>query len=174
MENKPAISTLHNLLDYDASRFTNAEIRVKHALSEWVNQVDSMQLRLVIQKYIDFVDQHINKLEKFFEDEELKSLSLENPVMQALIEDAEMKLSYCTDAEIKDASLLALIQSINHYKISIYGTAAAYANILGLEKAAAVFHEAEINEKHIDDRLTQLAAFEVNIKAKSPIKITQE
>ena len=72
-------------------------------------------------------------------------------------------------AEVKDACLLACIQAINHYKISSYGTAAAFAIALGMEKAAAVFHEAEINEKHIDDRLSQLAEYEVNTKAKTPI-----
>jgi len=40
---------------------------------------------------------------------------------------------------------------------------------LGMEKYAAVFHESEINEKQIDDRLTQLAEHEINIKAKAPI-----
>ncbi len=174
MENTPAITTLRHLLDFDASRFTNAEVRLKQILPEWVNKADSMQFKLVLQKYIDFVDQHIKKMDSFFKEEEIVSLSLNNPVMQALIQDAEEKLAYCTDAEIKDACLLALIQSINHYKISIYGTAATYANIIGLNKAATIFHEAEINEKHIDDRLSQLAAFEINLRAKSPIKIDQE
>ena len=38
-------------------------------------------------------------------------------------------------------------------------------------KAASVFHEMEINEKHIDDRLSQLAEFEINRKARTPIVI---
>ncbi len=174
METTPAITTLHHLMDYDASRFTNAEIRLKKALPEWVKHASSMQFKLVIQKYIDFVDQHIIKMEKFFEEEDLKFLSLNNPIMEALIEDVNEKINFCTDAEVKDACLLAQIQTINHYKISIYGTAAAYANILGMDKAAAVFHEAEINEKQIDDRLSQLAAFEINVSAKDPIKIDHE
>jgi len=36
------------------------------------------------------------------------------------------------------------------------------------EKAAELFHEAEANEKQIDDRLTQLAEHEINVKAKTP------
>jgi hypothetical protein len=38
-----------------------------------------------------------------------------------------------------------------------------------MEKPATVFHEAEINEKQIDDRLSQLAKYEINVKAKAPI-----
>jgi osmotically-inducible protein OsmY/ferritin-like metal-binding protein YciE len=174
MENTPSIATLHHLLDYDASKFTNAEIRLKTSLAEWLLKADSVKLKMVLQKYLDFVDQHVKKMEKFFEDEQMSSLSLNNPVMQALIEDADEKLSYCTDAEVKDACILAFIQVINHYKISIYGTATAYANMLDMEKAAVVFHEAEINEKQIDDRLSQLAEYEINRKAIANITINNQ
>ncbi|WP_369127538.1 DUF892 family protein [Terrimonas pollutisoli] len=43
------------------------------------------------------------------------------------------------------------MQAINHYKISIYGTAAAFTKALGNDKAATLFHEAEVNEKKIDE-----------------------
>jgi len=38
-----------------------------------------------------------------------------------------------------------------------------------MEKSGIVFHEAEINEKQIDDRLSQLAEHEINVEAKSPL-----
>ena len=171
-ENNVIITTLHNLLDYDARKFTSAEIQLKTSLPEWINKAGSLQLKTVLQKYLDFVQQHVQKMEGFFEEEKISSLSLTNRVMRAFIEDAEEKLSNCTDAAIKDACLLACIQAINHFKISTYGTAAAFANALDMEKQAAIFHEAEVNEKQIDDRLSQLAEHEINIKAKAPILLT--
>ncbi len=171
-ENNQTITTLHNLLDYDARKFTSAEIQLKSSLPGWINKAGSLKLKTVLQKYMDFVQQHVQKMEGFFEEENISSLSLTNRVMHAFIEEAEEKLSGCTDAEVKDACLLACIQAINHFKISTYGTAAAFANTLGMEKQAAVFHEAEINEKQIDDRLSQLAEHEINVKAKAPIVLT--
>ncbi len=168
-ENNQAITTLHNLLDYDARKFTSAEIQLKNSLSEWINEAGSLKFKNVLQKYLDFVQQHVQKMEIFNEEEKIVSLSLTNRVMKAFIEEAEEKLANCTDAEVKDACLLACIQAINHFKISTYGTAAAFANALGMEKQAAIFHEAEVNEKQIDDRLSQLAEHEINIKAKAPI-----
>ena len=168
-ENNQTITTLHNLLDYDASKFTSAEIQLKNSLPEWINKASSLQLKTVLQKYLGFVQQHVQKMEGFFEQEKINSFSLTNRVMRAFIEEAEEKLSNCTDAEVKDACLLACIQAINHFKISTYGTAAAFANALDMEKHAAVFHEAEVNEKQIDDRLSQLAEHEINIKAKTLI-----
>lgn len=167
-ENTATITNLHHLLDYDARKFTSAEIELKNSLPEWINKANSLKLKTVLQKYFDFVQQHVQKLEGFYEAEEIVSISLTNRVMQAFIEEAEEKLSLCADAAIKDACLLASIQAINHFKISAYGTAAAFANALGMEKQATVFHEAEVNEKQIDDRLSQLAEHEINVNAKIP------
>ncbi len=167
-ENNHSIITLHNLLDYDASKFTSAEIALKNSLPDWISRSASLKLKTVLQKYHDFVQLHIYKMESFFEEEQINSFSTTNRVMNAYIEETEEKLSKCTDPEIKDACLLANIQAINHFKISTYGTAAAFANALGLDKHAAVFHEAEVNEKQIDDRLSQLAEHEINIRAKAP------
>jgi ferritin-like metal-binding protein YciE len=172
-KNNQTITTLHHLLDYDARKFTSAEIQLKNSLPHWIAAAGSLKLKTVLQKYLDFVDKHIQSMEGFFEEENIGSRALTNQVMQAFIEEANEKLNTCTDAEVKDACLLACIQAINHFKISRYGTAAAFANALGMQKQAAVFHEAEISEKQIDDRLSQLAEFEINIKARTPIVITQ-
>jgi ferritin-like metal-binding protein YciE len=168
-DNNQTITTLHNLLDYDALRFASAEIQLKNSLPGWISKAGSLQLKTVLQKYLDFVQQHVQKMEAFFDEEKISSMSLTNRVMQAFIEDANEKLANCADSEVRDACLLACVQAINHFKISVYGTAAAFANALGMEKQAAVFHEAEVKEKQIDDRLSQLAEHEINSKAKSPI-----
>lgn len=162
------LETLLNLLDYDASKFPNAEFQLKNALNNWINLTYSLKLKAIVRKYLEFVQDHIDKMENFFEGEQIKSLSLHNGVIQALIEEVQEKLSYCSHDQIRDAALLAVIQEINHFKISAYGTAAAFANTLGMEKHASMFYEFEVNEKHIDDRLSQLAQFEINVNAKSP------
>ena len=170
-ENHQTITTLHQLLNYEAGKFMAAEIRLKHNLEEWINQADSLQLKVVLRKYLDFVQQHVQKLESFIEEEKISSLSIADRVMNAFVEEVNEKMKYCTDTEVKDACLVACIQVINHFKISIYGTATAFATELNMEKAATVFHEMEINEKHIDDRLSQLAEYEINKKARAPIVI---
>ena len=167
------ITTLHDLLDYDARSFTIAEVQLKKVLPEWISTASSLKLKTVLQKYLDHVQQHVKSMEVFFSEENISSLSLTNKVMHAFIEEMNEKLVNCTDPEVKDACMLAQVQAINHYKISVYGTAAAFANALELEKSAAIFHEAEINEKQIDDRLSQLAEHEVNKKAKTPIALSR-
>ncbi len=165
------IQTLHQLLDYQAAKFTAGEVLLKKNLAEWINQSGSLQFKIVLQKYLDLVQEHVQKMETFIEDEKINSLDIGDRVMKAFVEEANEQMNCCTDREVKDACLLACVQGINHFKISIYGTAAAYAKALDKEKAAITFHEMEVNEKQIDDRLSQLAEYEINSRARTPIVI---
>jgi ferritin-like metal-binding protein YciE len=170
-ENNQPIVTLHDLLDYEAGKFTSEEIQLKSALHEWINKASSLKLKAVLQKYLDYVEQHLQKMESFFEEEKFTSISLTNPIIHVFIEETNNKLSKCGKPAVKDACLLASVQAINHFKICSYGTSAAFANTLEMGKHAAVFHEAEVNEKQIDDRLSQLAEHEINPMAKTPIEL---
>jgi len=169
----PIITTLHDLLDIDAGRFTNAEVQLKNKIPEWMKTSSSLKLNEVLQKYLTFVEQHIEDFNVFFETEKISILSTSNRIMQAMITELEEKMDACTDPEVRDACLLAGIQEINHYKISTYGTAAAFASTLDKTSASGLFHDAEANEKLIDDRLTQLAKFEINKRAVHPVKLMQ-
>ena len=164
----PTLGTLHNLLDYDVSKFTSAEIELKNSLPGWINKAGSLKLKAVLQKYLEMIQEHVVKMESFFDEEAITSVSLSNRIMLAYIAETDEKLNTCTDPAVKDACLLACVQAINHFKISSYGTAAAFAKALEMEKQAAIFHEAEVNEKQIDDRLSQLAEHEINTSAKTP------
>ena len=172
-EGKQPIATLHDLLDHNSEKFTAAEIELRNALPIWIQKASSPKLKAVLQKYLEFVQKHIAALSVFIESEKINSISISNKVMLALIEETNEKLNQCADAEVADACLLACIQGINHFKVSVYGTAASFARQLDMEKFAGVFHEAEVNEKQIDDRLSQLAEHEINIKARAPIVLSQ-
>jgi hypothetical protein len=56
--------------------------------------------------------------------------------------------------------------------VSIYGTAAAFAGAVRLQKAGLLFHQAELDEKEMDERLSYLAEHELNRKAIAPIALT--
>lgn len=167
MTNKEStLINLHQLLDYDARRFTSAEIQLSRVLPDWIIQAYNLKLKSVLQRYLEIVNEHLKKLEEFIAEEEIYSITLRNRIIQAFIEETNEKVAECADMEVRDAALLECIQSMNHFKIAAYGTAAAFANELGNQKAAAIFHEIEGNEKQIDDRLSQLAEHEINPRAK--------
>ena len=172
-DNNSKITSLQNLMDYNVRKFVGAEVQLKNILPEWINKSGSIKLKTVLQKYLDLTQLHLQKMNNFFEDEKINSFSITSPIMQAFIEETKEQLGKCTDREVKDACLLGSLQTIIHFKISIYGTAAAFANTLGMSKTASVFHEAEINEKQIDDRLSQLAEHEINVNARTPTFLSE-
>ncbi|HJW15640.1 MAG TPA: DUF892 family protein, partial [Flavisolibacter sp.] len=88
---------------------------------------------------------------------------------KAFIDEVNEKKRDCKDAEIIDALFLTSIQEIIHYKICVYGSMAAFAQILDLDITAGDFHTSERDEKEIDSRLSFIAEQEVNPLAKSPI-----
>lgn len=172
MEKNTAISTLHQLLNFNTQKFIVGEVHLKQTLQNWIDQASAVKLKSILQKYLEHIKDNVKAFEKYIDAEKMNLISNENGVLAELIDDAVNRLNLCADIEIKDASLLASVQIINHYKICIYGTAAAYANTLGMEDAAKIFKLAEINEKQIDDRLSQMAEYEINKRATSPIVLT--
>ena len=165
------VENLNHLLDHDSRKFTIAEIQLQNVLPGWIQKANSLKLKSILQKYFELVKMHVSKLETFFEEESYSYLNSNNRIMHILIEEAEEKINNCTNPFLKDACMLSTVQNINHYKISTYGTAAAFANTLGKSKTAVLFHECEVNEKQIDDRLSQLAEFEINKKARNAVEI---
>lgn len=167
------IWTLHDLLDLDASKFSVAEVQLKdHLTNHWIQLAQSIKLKSILLRYTEMISEHIEKLEYFIKEEKFIALRSQHQIIQAFIKESDEKLSMCADGEVRDACLLSCIQEINHYKISCYGTAAAFANALSNNKYAEIFHELEVDEKQTDDRLNQLAEFEINIRAKSPSILT--
>ncbi|RXK62634.1 DUF892 family protein [Lacibacter luteus] len=171
LQENQTISTLHHLLDAEAGKFISAEHQLGRELQQWINIACSAKLKTVLQRYRHDIENHLQQMDEFIKQENLQSVSLNSRIMKAYIDDTNETLLNCSDAEVKDACLLASVQLINHYKISAYGTAAAFANVLEMEKAAQFFHQAEVNEKQIDDRLSQLALYEINSRAKAPITL---
>lgn len=163
-----SITTLHDLFDANIGKFVFAEIALNNHLSSWTAKASSIQLKTTLSMYQEYVKKHIRKLETLIRKEEITSLKIGNNIMEAFVKDTEENMEACTDPEVRDASLLASIQSINHFKISTYGTASAFAHALDLIDAAKVLHEAELNEKQIDERLNYLAEHEINIRANAP------
>jgi ferritin-like metal-binding protein YciE len=67
--------------------------------------------------------------------------------------------------EVIDAAIIACVQKIEHYEISGYGTAVAYAKQLHLHKAEDLLKETLVEEYDADDLLTNLAKASLNKKA---------
>jgi ferritin-like metal-binding protein YciE len=64
-----------------------------------------------------------------------------------------------------DAGLIGQAQRVEHYEISGYGTARAYAERLGFGEAARMLQQTLQEEEEFDERLTRIAEEIVNPSA---------
>lgn len=167
-----AVTSLQDLLQQYAGKFTSGEVQLKNSLTAWIDKASALALKNILRHYQRLVDKHVNLLLQYHARNELKTLPFNDIVMEAFIKDTNNQLVHCTDNAVLDACLVASMQSINHYKISLYGTAAAYARSIGDSYSASLFYEAKYNESEIDLMLTRLADTEVNLRARSPETIS--
>lgn len=168
-KSSPSIVTLSDLLMLETSRIMEGEKHLVESLPLWIKQVSSSKLRNILNKYLEYIKHHEQEMVNYFAHRSAMPATGRNRVMRALIEEADEKLGFCADHEVYDACLLACVQEINHYKISVYGTVTAFFNALGQSDPAALFHRAEKDEKRIDEQLSFQADLDINELARTPV-----
>jgi len=92
--------------------------------------------------------------------------------MEGLVKEAKSLISKEMEDEVMDAALIAAAQKVEHYEISSYGTAVAFATQIGLKKAADLLKETLEEERDADATLTELAMNKIN-KAADPSGMNQ-
>lgn len=168
MDKAHSMVSLNDLSALEASRILQGEKELIQALPAWIHRVTSSQLRSILTQYQIYIEHHAEEMTNYFI-KQSEAATAKNRVMRALIEDTNDKLRRCADTEIYDACLLAAVQEVNHYKISIYGTVTAFFNELGQRDTAGIFLRAEKDEKRIDEQLTFQANSDINELAKAPV-----
>jgi ferritin-like metal-binding protein YciE len=69
------------------------------------------------------------------------------------------------DADVRDASLIAIAQRAEHLEIAGYGTARTFAQTLGYTYAAQLLDETLEEERAMDAQLTRVAERFVNLES---------
>jgi ferritin-like metal-binding protein YciE len=85
--------------------------------------------------------------------------------MEGLLEEGQKIMGEDISPEALDAAIIASAQKIEHYEISGYGTAKAYAGELHLDEVRKLLEQTLNEEYEADDRLTALALKRVNLDA---------
>jgi ferritin-like metal-binding protein YciE len=70
------------------------------------------------------------------------------------------------EPEVLDAGMIAGAQRVEHYEMAAYGTARAYASLLGHGDWAQLLQQTLEEEKEADAKLTRLAG-RINVEAKA-------
>lgn len=146
----------------------NAEKQITEALPKMARAAKSAQLRRAFEQHLDMTRKHIERLDEIFSQMGETPGNKTCKGMEGLIKEGEELLQKKAqiDPEVMDAALIASAQKVEHYEIAGYGTAAAYAQLLGEKQAAKTLSKIAEEEGRTDQKLTQLAESGINKEAK--------
>jgi ferritin-like metal-binding protein YciE len=162
------LDSLEALLIDQLKDLYNAEQQLIKALPRMAKAATNPQLKEGFDEHLQQTREHAQRLEKIFDEMEIKGKGKKCAAMEGLIEEGKELMEEDAEPEVLDAGLIAAAQKVEHYEIASYGTARTYAQVLSLNSAADLLQQTLDEEKLTDRKLTQLAEESINVEAVEP------
>jgi ferritin-like metal-binding protein YciE len=175
------ITNLQELLKHELKDLYSAEVQLIDAIPEMAKKACNPELKKAFTGHLKVTQEHKKRLEQvqdFLNMEKAKETkgffanlfkSKEGEehckAMEGLIKEAKTMMGENMPPEVMDAALIAAAQKIEHYEISSYGTARAYARQMGFTKVIGLLTSTLDEEYAADDSLTTLAVGKLNTRA---------
>jgi ferritin-like metal-binding protein YciE len=174
------MKNLKDLLVHELEDLYSAEEQIIEGLPGMIENATNKQLKKSLNDHLKVTKQQKDRLDQIKEllgeSEEAEEGNVFSRLfsgegkhhceaMEGLIKEGEKMMAEDMEPEVMDAAIIASAQKIEHYEISGYGTAKAFALHLGLNEVAKVIEETLNEEYEADDLLTELAIGKVNIAA---------
>jgi ferritin-like metal-binding protein YciE len=140
----------------------NAEKQLVKALPKMAKGAESDELREAFEQHLQETEGQVTRLERVFELLDEKPRGKHCAGMAGIVEEGSEKLQEDLEGSVLDAVLIASAQKVEHYEISGYGTAIAWAEALGLGEVCDVLNETLEEEKAADEKLSALAESGIN------------
>ncbi len=170
--------TLRELLQHEIDDLYSAEEQIIEELPKMVEAATAPELKSALKNHLIITRKQkgrLDQIRKLLESAPKAEPGLMQKVFgsntkckgtEGLIKEAEHIMKQTTeDSSVKDAAIIAAAQKIEHYEISGYGTARAFAMQLGLNDVEKLLGET-LNEEHeADNELNGLALFGINAEA---------
>lgn len=152
----------------------SAEEQLIDALPKMAEKASNPELQRGFETHLNETKRQKERLEQIFTLLDEKPGGETCQAMKGLIKEAKDLMSDAhnliksdSPSEVLDAGLIAQAQRVEHYEISAYGTAAAYAKTLGRTEDHRLLTETLREEKATDDKLNTLALQTINPQAAS-------
>ena len=161
------LDSLHKLYEDTLKDLHSAERQILEALPRMIKAASDETLQQALEEHRQVTEDQLARLDRIFEEMKKSGQGKRCKGMEGLIEEGKELLSEDAEPEVLDAGIIAAAQKVEHYEISGYGTACAYARLLGETEAELLLRESLAEEKEADQKLTQLAENAINVEAEA-------
>jgi ferritin-like metal-binding protein YciE len=159
------LRTLDDLFIQELKDLYDAEHQIIKALPKMAKAADSPDLRAAFEEHLEQTHGQVERLNQVFEALGKSPRGKKCEAMKGLLDEGEEMISQDAEPDARDAGLIAAAQKVEHYEIAGYGTARAFAEMLGHDEAESLLRATLDEEKATDEKLTELAMSRVNVRA---------
>src|ERR1043166_1547904 len=111
------INTLRDLYLEELRDIYDAENQLVKALPTMAKSANNEELRNSIEEHLEITKEHVNRLERIFEDAKTSPKGKKCRGIQGIIEECKEFLDEDTSPEVMDAGLIGCAQRAEHYEI---------------------------------------------------------
>lgn len=135
----------------------DAEKQLVKALPKLAKAVQSEDLAEAIRTHLDETQTQVSRLEEVFGIVGVPAKGKPCKAMKGLLEEGDEAIKEEEKGTLRDLSIIAGAQRVEHYEMAAYGTVRTIAGQLGLAEAVELLQQTEDEEKHADSKLTEVA-----------------
>jgi ferritin-like metal-binding protein YciE len=140
-----------------------AEKHLTKALPKMKKKATTDELRSAFEEHLAQTEEHVSRLEQVFEMCGKKAQAKKCEAMEGLTKEADSIIEETeSNTMTRDAGIIMAAQKVEHYEIATYGSLVQLAKTLGMNDAAEVLYQTLEEEKQTDEKLTEIAEWNVN------------
>jgi ferritin-like metal-binding protein YciE len=151
------IEDLRTLYVANLKKALDMEQKITKALPKMIEKSTDPQLAAALRNHLEETRGHVVKVESLLRNATGDSSSSTCKAISALITEAEDNIKDAGDPSIRDITLIASAQQVEHHEIAVYGTLRSWAELLGQDGAANTLESILEEEKNADELLSTIS-----------------
>jgi ferritin-like metal-binding protein YciE len=151
------IEDLRTLYVTSLKKALDMEQKITKALPTMIEKSTDPQLATAFRNHLTETQGHVAKVQSLLRDATGDASTGTCKAISALITETEDNIKDAADPNIRDITLIASAQQVEHHEIAVYGTLRSWAELLGQDGAANIIETILEEEKKADELLTAIS-----------------
>jgi ferritin-like metal-binding protein YciE len=151
------IEDLRTLYITNLQKALDMEQKITKALPKMIEKSSDQQLATAFTNHLEETRGHVAKVESLLRDATGEASTSTCKAIGSLITEAEDNIKDAGDDSIRDITLIASAQQVEHHEMAVYGTLRTWAELLGEDEAADILESILEEEKNADEILTTIS-----------------
>jgi ferritin-like metal-binding protein YciE len=157
------VDSLQRLFEEQLKDLYDAERQVNTALPRMAQSASHSDVQQALREHLDATKNQMDRLERIFGELGISDRKRKCRGMEGILRENDEIAGEVSNPDVRDAALITAAQRVEHYEMTGYGTARAYAEQLGVDgDITEMLSQSLEEENRTDKRLTRIAKEHIN------------